>query len=202
METRAVEILQQLSHDNPNSASLREYYAESLGQVAGLHEAKGDHDAALTWARQAHEIFKSLLTADPKDHLAHANFALTDLDMGVSLLHLKRYNEALADFRESAKTLEDMSPETSSDRNLRSGLAKAYSSIGDALLGLAQRTPRSWDSRTVADARTWYEKSARVWEQKQKLAEIENDESGELKTVLAARSRCDEILTGIATPHR
>ena len=202
METKAVEILQQMSHDNPSSASLREYYAESLGQIADLHEAKADHDAALSSARQAHEIFKSLLAADPNDHLARANFGFSDLDMGVPLLHLKKYDEALADFREAAKTFEEMSPEKSSDRYLHSGLARAYSSIGDALLGLAQRRPNTWDSRTVAEARTWYEKSARIWEQKQKLAEIENDESGELNTVLAARSHCNEILTGNSVSHR
>jgi len=194
METKAVQILQQLSRDNPNSASLREYYAESLSQIAGLYDAKGDLEAALVPARQSHEIFKSLLVADPKDHLARANYAFSDLDMGVPLLHLKRNNEALAAFREAIATFEAMSPEQSGDRYLRSGLARAYSSVGEAFLDMAQRAPNNWDPKLVREARSWYEKSADVWAQKQKLAEIANDESGEPKIVLAARSRCDEIL--------
>ena len=88
-----------------------------------------------------------------------------------------------------------MSPEKSGDRYLRSGLAQAYLDVGDALLAMAQTRANAWERGKVIEARTWYDKSARVWEQKQKMAEIENDESGELKLVLTARSHCDEILT-------
>jgi eukaryotic-like serine/threonine-protein kinase len=201
MEAKAVEILQQLSRDNPNSASLREYYAESLSQIAGLYEAKGDHEQAVTSARQSHEMFGNLLKADPKDHLARTNFAFTDLNMGVPLLHLKKNEAALEDFREAVKTFEEMSPEKSGDRYLRSGLAQAYLDVGNALLAMAQTGANSWDTRRVTEARTWYEKSAQVWEQKQKLSEVDNDESGELNLVLAAQSHCDEILTGKSAPR-
>jgi tetratricopeptide (TPR) repeat protein len=123
METKAVEILQQLIRDHSNSASPREYYAESPSQIAGMYSAKGDNDAAVTSARQAHEIFQNLLAADPKDHLARINFAFTDLNIGIPLLHLKKNQEALQDFREAVQTFEEMSPEKSRDRYVRSGLA-------------------------------------------------------------------------------
>jgi hypothetical protein len=69
------------------------------------------------------------------------------------------------------------------------------------LLAMAQTGANSWDTRRVTEARTWYEKSAQVWEQKQKLSEVDNDESGELNLVLAAQSHCDEILTGKSAPR-
>jgi len=115
---------------------------------------------------------------------------------------LKKNQKARQDFREAVQTFEEMSPEKSRDRYVRSGLAQAYSNVGNGLLAMAQTGANAWDRRKVTEARAWYEKSAPVWELKHKLAEIENDESGELDLVLSAQSHSDKILNEKSAPRR
>jgi len=96
-----------------------------------------------------------------------------------------------------------MSPEKSSDRLVRSGLAYAYWKTGDATMALAQRGhPAHWDLGDVREARSWYEKSLNVWAQKQKLNEVMDDESGDPKLVAAAKVHADDVLAGHASPQK
>jgi eukaryotic-like serine/threonine-protein kinase len=201
IETKAAETIQQISREHPDSAAFKEYLGEAYSQLAGLRQTKGDYQAALTSSRRAHAVFAELFAADANNHLAKANFALSDSSMARELLSLRRPKEAVPLLREAASTFEGMSPEKSSDRMVRSGLAFVYSQMGDAIMAQAQRGQSDrWNLAEVREARSWYEKSLNVWAQKQRLNEVMDDESGDPKLVAAAKARADDVLAGNA--HR
>jgi non-specific serine/threonine protein kinase/serine/threonine-protein kinase len=196
MQRKAVELLRQLSHDTPQSATLKEYLGEALSRIADLQLSAGDDQSSLNSAQESHQVFADLLGADSKNHLAKVNFAYSEMNAGVSLLHLKNPAAALSNFRAAAASFEEMSHDSSGSRYVHSGLAQAYSRIGDALLVIAQRGQNHWNLPDVREAISWYDKSLTVWKQKEKIGEVEKDEHGEPGTVLAARSRCEAILAG------
>src|SRR5579862_6508093 len=203
IETKAAGTIEQLSKEHPDSAAFKEYLGEAYSQLSGLQQTKGDYPAAFESARRSHQIFAELFAADPNNHLGKANYAFTDMNMARALLPMQRAKEALPLLREAASTFEDMSPEKSSDRLVRSGLAYAYWKIGDATMALAQTGhPAQWNLAEVREARSWYEKSLNLWAQKQKLNEVMDDESGDPKLVAAAKVHADDVLAGHASPQK
>jgi eukaryotic-like serine/threonine-protein kinase len=199
MGAKAVEAIQQISKEHPDSAAFKEYLGEACSELAGLQRTKGDYQAALASSRRAHALFAELFAADANNHLAKANFALSDSSMAKELLSLKKPKQAVPILREAARTFEDMSPDKSSDRMVRSGLAFAYSQIGDAMMAQAQPVHSAhWNLADVREARSWYDKSLNVWAQKEKLNEVMDDESGDPKLVAAAKARAEDVLAGRA----
>jgi eukaryotic-like serine/threonine-protein kinase len=195
MERKATETIEQFSKEHPDSAAFKEYLGEAYSQLSGMQDTKGDYPASLEAARRSHQIFAELFAADANNHLAKANFAFSDMSMARALLGLQRPKEALPLLREAETTFEDMSPEKSSDRLVRSGLAYAYWKSGDATMALAQTGhPAHWNLAEVREARSWYEKSLNVWTQKQKMNEVMDDESGDPKLVAAAKVRAEDVL--------
>jgi tetratricopeptide (TPR) repeat protein len=203
MERKAAETIEQFSKEHPDSAAFKEYLGEAQSQLSDLHQTKGDYPAAFEFARRSHQVFAELFAADANNHLAKANFAFSDMNMARALLSLQKPAEALPLLREAEKTFEDMAPEKSSDRMVRSGLAFAYWKIGEADMALAQTGhPAHWKLEGVREARSWFEKSLNVWEQKEHLKEVMDDESGDPKLVAAAKARADDILAGHVSPQK
>lgn len=201
METKAAETIEQFSKEHPDSAAFKEYLGEAYSQLSGMQDTKGDYPASFESARRSHLIFAELFAADANNHLAKANFAFSDMNMARALMGQQRPKEALSLLREADRTFEDMSPEKSSDRMVRSGLAYAYWKTGDATMALAQTGHSThWNLEEVREARAWYEKSLTVWARMQKLHEVMDDESGDPKLVAAAKARADEILAGHVSP--
>ena len=203
MESKAAEKIEQFSKEHPDSAAFKEYLGEAYSQLSGMQDTKGDYPASFESARRSHQVFAELFAADANNHLAKANFAFSDMNMARALMGQQRPKEALSLLREADRTFEDMSPEKSSDRMVRSGLAYAYWKTGDATMALAQTGhPAQWNLAEVREARSWYEKSLNVWAQKQKLNEVMDDESGDPKLVVAAKNRADEALARQISPQK
>jgi tetratricopeptide (TPR) repeat protein len=199
MEIKAAETIEQFSKEHPDSATFKEYLGEAYSKLSGLQQTKGDYPAAFASARRSHQTFAELYAADTNNHLAKTNFGFSDMNMATALLSLQRPKEALPLLQEAEKTFEDMSPEKSSDRLVRSGLAYAYWKIGDGTMALAQTGhPAHWSLAEVREARSWYEKSLNVWAQKQKLNEVMDDESGDPKLVAAAKVHAEDVLAGLS----
>ena len=203
METKATETIEQFSKEHPESAAFREYLGEAFSQLAGLEQTKGDYPAAFASSRRSHQIFAELFAADANNHLAKSNFAFSDGNMADALLGLRKPKEALPPLREAEHIFEDMSPEKSSDRSVRSGLAFVYWKIGEAIMAQAEAgDSQHWNVSRVREARSWYEKSLNVWAQKEKLAEVASDESGDRKQVVAAKAHADDVLAGHVSHHK
>jgi hypothetical protein len=72
---------------------------------------------------------------------------------------------------------EDMSPRISSNRYLRTGLAEAYSGLGNAYSVLAaQRIPSRQKRAYWEESRSSCEKSLALWNEKEKRGELESGE--------------------------
>jgi non-specific serine/threonine protein kinase/serine/threonine-protein kinase len=197
IETKAAQTIQQISRDHPESAAFKEYLGEAYSQLAGLEYTKVDYQSAFASSRQAHQIFTELFAADPNNHLAKANLAFSDSNMAKALLSMGKPKEAMPLLREAVVTFEDMSPEKSSDRMVRSGVAFVYFQMGNAIMAQAQAgNPEHWNLAEVREARSWYERSLNMWAQKQKLNEVMDDESGDPKLVAAAKAHTDDVLAG------
>ncbi len=196
IQGQAVETLEQISRAYPNNATLREYGAEAINRLATFRENHGDAAAALEAYRHAHQIFLELRTADPGNHLAKSNFAFSDNGIAESLVVLGKPAAAVKVYREAATTFEAMSPGASINRYIRTGLAAAYSGLGDAFSALAAQPRTSPDQARDhwREARAWYEKSIAVWTDKDKRGELESDERDESRLVVQSIAKCDSAL--------
>jgi eukaryotic-like serine/threonine-protein kinase len=204
MQSKGVEILRDLCRANPTSAALREYLGEALTRLGHLQNDQRMLAEALASQREAHAAFQSLLTADPNNSLAKANFAFTDNSIAEVLVLSGQPASALDVLQESLATFRSMSPETSSNRYTRSGLASAYSGLGDAYSALAMSSPRSAKAAAQKwrEARSGYEKSLALWIEKTKRGELESEERDEQQKVLDRIARCDAALHEKSSTHR
>lgn len=141
-------------------------------------------------------MFSVLVDTAPTDPLARANFGFSDIDIGKALIKMGKAPEAIPVFQEAALTFERMSPVTSRNRYVRTGLAQTYSGLGDTYLAMAQEKRRSSVAthRNWQTARDWYDKSVRLWREKQTRGELDNDERSELQEITSALARCDAFL--------
>jgi tetratricopeptide (TPR) repeat protein len=180
MQSRAVAILDDVVRSNPESATLSEYLGEGLNRLATYRNEQGDTAAALDTYRKAHGIFAELMKADPKNRLAKSNFGFSNDGIASSLMALGRPAEAAKLFQESISTFEDMSPRTEGNRYPRSGLAEAYSGLGDAdSLRAADKGFSGQQRREYwAQAHAAYQKSLTLWSDKDKRGELESGEHG------------------------
>ncbi len=149
MQTKAVETLEQISQGPANNATLREFLAEATNRLGTLRQDNGDPSAALEAHRKAHQMFLELLEADPKNSLAKSNFGFSDNGIADSLNALGKSASALEFSREAINTFESMSPGTSGNRYRRTGLATAYSGMGNAYSALATK-PHTSPSRRAS----------------------------------------------------
>jgi non-specific serine/threonine protein kinase/serine/threonine-protein kinase len=196
MQNKAIEILEEVSREHPNSAVLREYLGEALNRLASFRKDQGDAAAALHAYKGAHGIFRDLVAADPNDSLAKANFGFTDDGVGEALVKLGKPVAALDALREGMATFDSLSPSTSRNRYVRTGLANSYSGLGRAYMALAaQKHMSPLDRRKrLREARSFFEKALLIWIDKEKRAELESDERTEPQVAAGNIGRCDSEL--------
>ena len=196
IQAKAIAILRDVSAENSNSATLREYLGEALNRIAIYHEEQGNPAAALESYRQAHRIFRDLLAADAKNSLAATNFAFSENGIAASLLALGKPVMAAKIFREAAAAFEGMSPRTAGNRYPRSGLADSYSGLGNAYSVLALHEDTSGRKREYwKKARASCQKSLALWNEKQRLGELESGELNEAWRVSQCIASCDSQLS-------
>jgi tetratricopeptide (TPR) repeat protein len=137
-----------------------------------------------------------LVAADPNDSLAKANFGFTDDGVGEALVKLGRPVAALDALREGTATFDSLSPSTSRNRYVRTGLANSYSGLGRAYIALANQKHISALDRRKRwhEARSFFEKALLLWIDKEKRAELESDERTEAQMAAGNIARCDAEL--------
>ena len=195
LQVKAVQILEEVAQANPNVAPIREYLGEAVSRLAGFRRDQGDAAGALETYRRAHRIFRDLVTADPKNSLAKTNVGFAAIGIANALVMSGQPDAALPTLQEAITTFRQISPETG-NRYVRTGLANAYSGLGGAYLAWAagQNLSASVRQKKWSEARSWYEKSLDVWDEKAKRAELEDDEREESQIVIAKIAKCDSAL--------
>jgi tetratricopeptide (TPR) repeat protein len=199
LQVKTVEILREVSQANPNVAPLREYLGEAVNRLAGFRKDEGDATGALDEYRRAHQIFRDLVAADPKNSLAKANVGFAAVGIANSLVASGKPESAMPHLREAVAVFQEMSPD-SGNRYVRTGLASSYSGLGGAYSALAAKRTLSTSERQKnwREARSSYEKSLGVWNEKVKRAEMENDEREDQDIAKANIAKCDAVLQGAA----
>ena len=178
VQSQATEILAAITKSNPGNATVSEFLGESINMLADYRLDAGDATAALTTYRQAHKVFSELLSADPKNLLAKSNFAFSNLGIARSLVSKNHPEVALAKYRESITIFEEMSPRTSGNRYLRTGLANAYAGLADAYNAMAksEQTSRNLQRQYWTEAHNACRISSELWQDKNKRGELETGE--------------------------
>jgi tetratricopeptide (TPR) repeat protein len=180
VQKQATDILAEVAKSNPGNATLSEYLGEGLNLLADYRIDGGNPISGLSTYREAHKVFSDLLAADPKNSLAKSNFAFSDIGIGRSLLLLGKREEALRTYRESITTFEEMSPRTSSNRYLRTGLATAYAGIGNVYISLAtSKGAPVLKHQYWKEAESACNQSVTLWKDKEKRGELETGEQEE-----------------------
>ena len=196
MEDKAIGILDEASKANSNNATLREYLAEAINYSAHTHQELGNAAEGLARFERSHQMFAELAGADAKNPLAQVNLAFSQNGIGQCLRMLGRLDEAGKAYGEAASRFEKMAPATTTDRYVRSGLANAYSGMGNVYESMAMkpRVNASQRRQNWIQARSWFERSQQIWNEKVKRSELESDEHVEVKIIADAIARCDQHL--------
>ena len=197
LQVKAVQILEEVAQANPNVTPVREYLGEAVNRLAGFRKDQGDAAGALEMYRRAHQIFQDLVTMDPKNSLAKANVGFAAIGIGNALVMSGQPDAALPTLREAIANFQQMSPQTG-NRYVRTGLANSYTGLGGAYLAWAGDQNLSSGERQEKwrEARSWYERSLGVWNEKAKRAELENDEREEAQIATANIAKCNLALRG------
>jgi non-specific serine/threonine protein kinase/serine/threonine-protein kinase len=195
-QAKAIAILTDVSKANPDNAMLREYLGEAIDRIGLFRGEQGNAAAALEAYRESHRIFQDLLAADPKNSLAKSNFAFSDAGIARSLVAVGKPAMAIGVFREAAATFEAMSPTTTNDHYIRSGLAEVYSGLGSAYSALASSasTPPPRKREYWQEARSACQSSLTWWNEKEKLGELESGERPDVQQVVQCIAKCDSQL--------
>jgi eukaryotic-like serine/threonine-protein kinase len=196
VQEQVVQILEELSRSNPNSAPLREFLGNSYDLLGTIWDKQGDQIKALQYRRQAHEVFKEMMTSDRQNALARTNFAFSDESLGESLVATGDVPEALKHIREGLAIFQSATAVGSKDRYASSGLADSYFALGLAFSTLAVNAKGSAAHKTKSwhEARTWYQKSAEIWNEKRTRGTLDRSESETAERAAQGIARCDAAL--------
>jgi non-specific serine/threonine protein kinase/serine/threonine-protein kinase len=200
---KAIAILEDVSQANPNNAVLREYLGEAVNRIGLYHKSRGNPQAALDAYTRAHQIFRELLAADPNNSLAAANFGFSENGIASSLQAAGKLAQAVNAYQEAAVAFERMAPRTEGSRYPRTGLAETYSGLGLAYrdLALGKETTEAPRRRYWHEARAAFEKSLALWQQKEKLGELESGERQAPQAVARGIAECDAHLRASQRDH-
>jgi non-specific serine/threonine protein kinase/serine/threonine-protein kinase len=202
VQEKAIQILDELSRSNPNSAQLRQFLGNSYDLLGTIWDKQGDQIKALESRLRAHEIFKEMMSSDPKNALARTNFAFSDESLGESLVATGDVPEALRHIREALAIFQAEAASGSKDRYVSSGLADCYFALGMVYSALADKTKVSGAQKTKAwhEARAWYQKSSEIWTEKRTRASLDGSERETAERVAQGIAKCDAALAELATP--
>jgi serine/threonine protein kinase/tetratricopeptide (TPR) repeat protein len=202
VQEKAVQILDELSRSNPNSASLRQFLGNSYDLLGTIWEKQGEHSKALESRRRAHEIFKEMMTSDTKNALARTNFAFSGESLGESLVATGDVPEALQHIREALAVFQSTAASGSKDRYVSSGLADCYFALGLAYSALAVNSRGSVASpaKRWQEARAWYQKSLDIWTEKHTRGSLDGSERETAQRVSQGIAKCDAALAKLGAP--
>jgi tetratricopeptide (TPR) repeat protein len=160
---KGLQILQQLSQADPNNATLREYLGESYTDLQPVLEKHGDLDEALEHSSKGLQIFTQLVAADPANWLARANVGAAEAAIGEVLVSKGKIYEAMPHTRHAIAIFEADEHKTGTEI---ASQAEAYSTLAKAYSSLAEReTSPNKKVEHLREARSWYQKSLRTWQQ-------------------------------------
>jgi len=170
--------------------------------LGDISDKQGDQVKALESRRRAHEIFKEMVTSDPKNALARDNFAFSDESLGESLIATGDVPEALRRIQEGLAVFQSAATSGSKDRYVSSGLADCYFALGLAYSTSATNARGSVSAQTKLwhQSRAWYQKSSEIWAEKRSRGSLDRSESETAERAAQGIAKCDTALAKLGAP--
>lgn len=160
----AIALDKELVSADPKRGALRTLLAQHRVAEAEALNKMGDAAGALQSYKEARSFYQSLAELDDLNLDARLNVSATDAKIAAIYLRLRQADDARETYLRALQVSEP--PAAGNPPNLQAQYtsADAYSGLGDVAVYLADRTKdpvKQLSHRT--EAKSWYEKSLRVW---------------------------------------
>ncbi|MGP0098284.1 MAG: protein kinase domain-containing protein, partial [Terriglobales bacterium] len=198
LQTKARDILAELSAADPNNATLRQFLLQCEFWIGYYLNKKNALVQALPHLQVAIDGYQKLLAADPKDTLAAGYLARCYTAEGTALAAGGQPTEAIRSGRKGVQILEALTTKDPSDTfNKLTYLAYAQAGVADAYSRRAQerRTSNTARRSDWLAARTWYEKSLATWSQTKQRGPLGKFDEAEPERIANELARCNAKTT-------
>jgi tetratricopeptide (TPR) repeat protein len=161
---RAIALDKELVSVDPKRGALRSLLAQHrVGEAEALNKV-GDAAGALQSYKEARGLYHSLAELDDLNLDARLNVSATDAKIAATFLRLQQVDDARETYLRALQVSEPPAGGNPPNLQAQYTLADAYSGLGDVAVYLADRIKdpiNQLSHRT--EAKSWYEKSLRVW---------------------------------------
>jgi serine/threonine protein kinase/tetratricopeptide (TPR) repeat protein len=164
MIRRAIALDQQLIPIDRKRGVLRSNLAQHLVAEAEALNKIGDAKGALQSYKEARGLYQSLAELDDLNLDARLNVSATHVKIGATYLRLRQVDDAQETYQRAVQVSEPPAGRNPPNLQAQYTLADAYSGLGDVAVYRAVRIKdpvKQLSHRT--EAKSWYEKSLRVW---------------------------------------
>jgi tetratricopeptide (TPR) repeat protein len=149
---------------DPKRGALRSLLAQHRVAEAEALNKVGDAAGALQSYKEARSFYQSLAELDNLNLDGRLNVSATDAKIAATYLRLRQVDDARETYLRALEVSEPPAGGNPSNLQAQYTLADAYSGLGDVAVYLADRIQdpiKQLSHRT--EAKSWYEKSLRVW---------------------------------------
>jgi hypothetical protein len=140
---RARALQEQLTNFGPVTPNLKRSEGVALDEIARSLMVIGDTAGALSAAKQARQIFESLLAENPGDVVSQGGLSVSCNWVGDVQVTQGNMEDALASYRVSFATLEHLAKAYPNDARWQHDLSVSYNKMGNVLAAQGRRKTRS-----------------------------------------------------------
>lgn len=193
---KAVNILENLSAEDPTNARSRREVGFAYYQLGNLLTQGGDFQSALTARRKALDIRQAVSAADPKNAQAKFDLAVGHADLAEALLNTGVLSQAEQNARQALSILQPLAAADPGNAVYSRNLALCYEKIGDVKGKEAADEKQMVSSRRRhwAEARSWYQKGQDVFLQLRTNGTLMPVDAGQPDRFGAKMKKCDEAV--------
>jgi non-specific serine/threonine protein kinase/serine/threonine-protein kinase len=190
---RSLAISEELAAADPKAYSP----AFPLMRVGNVLARLGEHQEALAHYRRAEALSAREVAADPQNLWKRGGLIETRAYTCAALAGLARHAELSDVCGRTAAMIEQTTVEPT-NAVVRASLARSYTAMADAYVGLARDRRSAGDQRRsyLGTARTLYQKSMAIWADMRRLGMLESQDEDEAGAVARSLAGAEAALAG------
>jgi non-specific serine/threonine protein kinase/serine/threonine-protein kinase len=184
---------------DPVSMTIRSEVAMSHFEVGRAHLRLGNLEEALESSRRAETMMASMAATDASNAQARWLQGLELNFGGVVLGKMHRHTDAVASHLKALALLEGLARADPTNESYQYNVANTSQLIGDTYVAMASRPASAVATRAWIDARSWYRRSADVFEGMRRRGTLTGAVVSDADRVASGLALCDRALRA-ATP--